>query len=190
LFTILDQKDKKDIVSIRIPYLLSILSYNRPFGEVQGLLDLQAEYEAKYGPDNYIPSIFASYWSFRIMVGLGMLMLLMAAYALYQVMRNRSLPKVRFLGLFTLAIPFPYLANTMGWVLTEMGRQPWVVYGLMKTRDATSPTTSTGMVLTTLIGFTLIYGLLMAVDIFLLSRFAKAGPELEISLPENVSEGY
>jgi len=190
LFTILDQKDQKDIVSIRIPYLLSILSYNRPYGEVQGLLDLQAEYEAKYGPDNYIPSIFASYWSFRIMVGLGMLMLLMATYALYQVIRNRSLPKVRFLGLFTLAIPFPYLANTMGWVLTEMGRQPWVVYGLMKTRDATSPTTSTGMVLTTLIGFTLIYGLLMAVDIFLLSRFAKSGPELEISLPENVSEGY
>lgn len=190
LFTILDQKNQRNIVSIRIPYVLSLLAYNRPDGKVRGLLDLQAEYEAKYGPDDYIPSIFASYWSFRVMVGLGMLMLLLTGYALYQVMRNRSLPKVRFLGLFSLAIPLPYLANTMGWVLTEMGRQPWVVYGLMKTRDAISPTTSTGMVLTTVIGFTLIYGLLMAVDIFLLSRFAKAGPDLEVSVPENVSEGY
>ena len=188
LFTILDQANQKDVLSLRIPYALSILAYNRPNGKVLGLLDLQAEYETKYGPDNYIPSIFASYWSFRIMVGLGMLMILMAAYALYQVMRNRPLPKARFLSLFVFAIPLPYLANTMGWVLTEMGRQPWVVYGLMKTRDATSPTSSIGMVLVTIIGFTLIYGLLMVVDIFLLLKFAKAGPELEVPISETASE--
>jgi cytochrome bd ubiquinol oxidase subunit I len=190
LFTILDQADQKDILSIRLPYLLSILAYNRPNGEVLGLLDLQDEYQAKYGPDNYFPSIFACYWSFRIMVGLGLLLILMAAYALYHVMSNHSLPKVRFLGLFIFAIPLPYLANTMGWILTEMGRQPWVVYGLMKTRDATSPTSSLAMVLVTIIGFTLIYGLLMVVDIFLLAKYAKAGPELEISNSENSSVSH
>ena len=187
IFTILDQKNERDILQFRIPYLLSILAYNRPTGNVLGIHQIQADYVAKYGPGYYVPSIFACYWSFRIMVGLGLLMLAIAGYALYHVMRSHPLPKVRWLNLFPLAIAFPYLANTSGWILTEMGRQPWVVFGLMKTADAVSPTVSPGMVLTSLIGFGLVYGILMAVDVFLLVRSAKAGPE-EMGAGRKVAE--
>jgi cytochrome d ubiquinol oxidase subunit I len=80
------------------------------------------------------------------------------------------------IGFFPLAIVLPYVANSVGWIFTEMGRQPWAVMGLMKTEAAFSPNLTGGMVLTTLIGFTLVYGLLMAADAYLLTRFAKAGP--------------
>jgi cytochrome d ubiquinol oxidase subunit I len=83
----------------------------------------------------------------------------------------------RLLGLYTWAIALPYIANTSGWLLTELGRFPWVVYGLMKIEKAVSPTVSGVEVLITLLGFTLIYGALMVADIYLLSKFAKAGPE-------------
>jgi cytochrome bd ubiquinol oxidase subunit I len=177
IFTILDQKNERDVLQIRIPYLLSILAFNRPTGTVQGIHQLQAAYETKYGPGYYVPSIFASYWGFRVMVGLGLLMLAVAGYALYYVMRSHPLPKVRWLNLFPLAIAFPYLANTSGWILTEMGRQPWIVFGLMKTSDGVSPVINPGMVWASLIGFGLMYSVLLGVDAFLLVRAAKAGPE-------------
>ena len=187
LFTILDQKDERDILQIRIPYLLSILAYNRPTGTVLGIHQIQAAYVAKYGPGYYVPSIFACYWGFRIMVGLGILMLAIMAYSLYHVMRNHALPGVRWLGLFPLAIAFPYLANTSGWILTEMGRQPWIVFGLMKTSDGVSPVISPGMVWASLIGFGLMYSVLLGVDAFLLVRAAKAGPaDVQVS-PENLA---
>jgi cytochrome bd ubiquinol oxidase subunit I len=105
-------------------------------------------------------------------------MLGLAGYALYFVMRNKVGPHIRWLGLFVFAIALPYIANTSGWVLTEMGRQPFIVYGLLKTDDALSPGLTTGMVLFSLIGFALIYAALMGVDVYLLARFAKAGPAL------------
>ncbi len=185
IFTILDQKNERDILQIRIPYLLSILAYNRPTGTVQGIHQIQAEYVAKYGPGYYVPSIFACYWSFRIMVGLGLLMLAIMGYALYHIMRNHSLPNVRWLSLFPLAIAFPYLANTTGWILTEMGRQPWIVFGLMKTSDGVSPVINPGMVWASLIGFGLMYSVLLGVDAFLLVRAAKAGPEHGQVAPES-----
>lgn len=177
IFTIMDQKTGENLVDIRIPNVLSLLSYNRLTGKVHGMNDLQLEYEQRYGAGNYIPSIFVNYWSFRIMVGLGFLMAAIAAYALYNVLRNRPDGKFKFLGLFPFFIALPFLSNSTGWILTEMGRQPWVVYGLLKTQDAFSPNLTPGMVLTSLIGFTLIYGLLLAADVYLLVKFAKAGPD-------------
>ncbi len=185
IFTILDQKNERDILQIRIPYLLSILAYNRPTGTVQGIHQIQAEYVTKYGPGYYVPSIFACYWSFRIMVGLGLLMLAIMGYALYHIMRNHSLLRVRWLNLFPLAIAFPYLANTTGWILTEMGRQPWIVFGLMKTSDGVSPVINPGMVWASLVGFVLMYSVLLGVDAFLLFRAAKAGPENGQVAPES-----
>jgi cytochrome d ubiquinol oxidase subunit I len=137
--------------------------------------DLQAQYVQKYGPGNYIPLMVVTYWAFRLMFAAGFLMLGLAAYALYHIMRDRLTPNMRWLGLFVWAIALPYLANTSGWILTEMGRQPWIVYDLLKTDQAASPLT-TGQVLTTVIGFTLVYGLLMAADVYLLTKYAKAGP--------------
>lgn len=176
LFSIVDQNGKKETFSIRIPYLLSILSYNKPSGEVKGIVQLQKEFEAQYGPGNYVPSLFISYWSFRIMVGLGFLMMFLALFAIYLIIRNRPLRQSRLMVYFPFFIALPYLSNTSGWILTEVGRQPWVVYGLLKTADAYSPTVTSGMVLTSLIVFILVYGALMVADIYLLVKYAKAGP--------------
>jgi cytochrome d ubiquinol oxidase subunit I len=176
LFTVGDEANLKDRFAIRIPYLLSVLAYNRPSGEVKGVRDLQAEYQAQYGPGNYVPSVFTTYWSFRIMVGAGFLMFLLLAVALYYVVKNKAIPNTRFTRWLPVAVALPYLANTTGWLLTEMGRQPWVVFGLMKTEDAFSPNLTAGMVLTSLILFTGVYGLLMVADVYLLAKYAKAGP--------------
>jgi len=104
-------------------------------------------------------------------------------------MRNRVGPGIRWVWVFSLSIALPYIANTSGWVLTELGRQPFIVYGLLKTQDAMSPGLTTGMVLFSLIGFALIYAALMGTDIYLLAKFAKAGPSAAESEPEeNESE--
>lgn len=180
LFTWGNEPELKDVFSIRIPYLLSVMAYNRLEGEVKGIRNLQAEYEAQYGPGNYVPSVFTAYWTFRIMVGAGFLMMALALWALYPTIRNLSLGKLKFLGLFPYAIALPYLANSTGWLFTEMGRQPWIVVGLMKTEEAFSPNVTAGMVLTTLIVFTLVYALLIFADVYLLRKYAKAGPSPEM----------
>jgi cytochrome d ubiquinol oxidase subunit I len=179
LFTIVDQNTLTSEVSIRIPRLLSLLAYNRLTGKVEGIKDLQTQYQAQYGPGNYVPSITMTYWAFRIMIGAGFLMLALAAYALYRVMRNQLKPETKYLRFFPLAMALPYLANIFGWILTEMGRQPWVVYGKLRTADAVSPNLTVGMVLTSLIGFTLVYGALMGADVYLLAKAARSGPEDE-----------
>ncbi len=194
LFTIGDERNLTDVFSIRIPYLLSILAYNQPYGEVKGIINLQQEYQAKYaaqyGPDfNYVPSVITMYWSFRIMVGLGMLLLLLAFLAIYPMLRNRPISQFRYIRFFPLAIVLPYLANSSGWIFTEMGRQPWVVFGLMRTQDAFSPNVTPGMVLTTLILFTLVYALLIVADVYLLNKYAKTGPVAAQPEPL-IEEGY
>lgn len=189
LFTIGDEKNLSDVVAVRIPYILSVLAYNQPTGEVKGIRNLQAEYEAKYGPGYYAPSIITMYWSFRIMVGIGFLMFLLAFLALYPTLRNRPIAQSRFVKVFPLAIALPYLANSVGWIFTEMGRQPWVVFGLMKTENAFSSNLTPGMVLTTLILFTLVYALLIVADVYLLQKYAKAGP-VAPAADAVVEEGY
>jgi cytochrome d ubiquinol oxidase subunit I len=181
LFGIPDQENRENHLSIRVPYMLSVLAYDRPEGEVEGINELQAEYTAQYGPGDYVPNVFVTFWTFRIMVGLGMLMGLFVLYGLYLILRKKSFSNAKFLGLFPFAIAFPYLANTSGWILTEMGRQPWVVYGLLKTSDAVSPMLKTqpGMVLSSLIIFTLLYAVLMVADVYLLVKYSKAGPQVE-----------
>jgi cytochrome bd ubiquinol oxidase subunit I len=190
LFTIGNEAELKDVWSIRLPYLLSVLSYNQPTGEVKGIRNLQAEYEELYGPGYYVPSIITMYWTFRIMVGLGFLMMLLAFLALYPTLRGRPVSQAPLIKFFPFAIALPYLANSSGWIFTEMGRQPWVVHGLMKTEDAFSPNLTPGMVLTTLIGFTLVYGVLMAADVFLLSKYARSGPENVKQRPAVEEEGF
>lgn len=178
LITIGNEPELRDVFSIRIPGVLSLLAYNRFSGEVKGILDLQAEYENIYGAgESYIPPIAVSYWSFRIMVGAGMLMLVLIAYLLYLVMRKKELPRSRWMMFLPWMIALPYLANTSGWLLTELGRQPWVVFGLMRTEDAVSKVVKPGMVLTSMVIFTLLYGLLMVADVYLLAKYAKAGPQ-------------
>ena len=183
LLTIGDLSGKYEVWQIRIPRVLSLLYYNRLTGEVPGINDLQTQYEAKYGAGDYIPLVVFTYWGFRLMVAAGFTMLALAGYALYHVMRNKVGPQIRWLGLFVFAIALPYVANTSGWVLTEEGRQPFLVYGLLKTQDGISPGLTGGMVLFSLIGFAVIYTALMGVDVYLLAKFAKAGPSAGETAP-------
>ncbi|MBE3065884.1 MAG: cytochrome ubiquinol oxidase subunit I, partial [Chloroflexi bacterium] len=139
----------------------------------------QAEAVAQYGPGNYIPPVALSFWSFRIMVGSGVLMVLLAFLALIQ-------PKVKFLQKSTLflkillpAMALPYLASTFGWILTESARQPWIVYGLQKVQDAVSPNVTTGDVLFSLILFAVLLGALVAVTGWLMYKSGTAEPGTE-----------
>lgn len=179
IFTIANERQMRDIFSIRIPNLLSILVYNSTKGEVLGIRDLQAQYVEQYGPGNYVPSVFTAYWTFRLMVGAGFLMFALAAYALYRTLRTGALSDNRIHRLLPLAIGLPYLANTTGWLLAEMGRAPWAVYGLQRMEEAVSPNTGLGALLFSLIGFTLLYAALIAVDGYLLAKYALTGPVQE-----------
>lgn len=104
-------------------------------------------------------------------------MLLLIGYLLYFTIKKKDLPVNRWTKLLPLMILLPYFANTAGWMLTELGRQPWVVFGLMRTEEAVSKVVQPGMVLASLIIFTLLYGVLMVADIYLLAKYAKAGPQ-------------
>jgi cytochrome d ubiquinol oxidase subunit I len=176
LLTIGDLTQRREVFSIRLPRLLSLLSYNQLAGEVQGINDLQSQYQSTYGPGNYVPPVAVIYWSFRIMVGAGFMMAALGLYALFMVMGEMFENRPKVLRLFLYAIALPYLANTFGWLMTELGRAPWAVFGLIKLEDAVSTTVTGISVLISLIGFTLIYGVLMVADIYLLTKYAKTGP--------------
>ncbi len=172
LFSMLDEKNRRDVWSLRVPYGLSLLAHNRLEGEVKGIRNLQDEYTQKYGPHDYVPPVSISYWTFRIMVATGFLMLLLLLPG-WMILRRASgtLPDF-YLKVCMGALILPYIANASGWIFTEMARQPWIVFGLQFTEDAVSPTVSAAMVGFTLIGFTLLYGSLMAVTLFLMKKAA------------------
>jgi cytochrome d ubiquinol oxidase subunit I len=183
LLTIPSLDGDTDIVDIRIPYLLSIMLYNRPTGGVQGMTELQAELEQKYGPGNYIPPVIFTYWTFRAMVGIGLLLLAAVALLIVIIWKDLYQKFSWFLKILPWIILLPYLANSTGWMLTEIGRYPWVVYGLLKMENGVSTAVSGGMLLTSLIGFVLVYALLMLATAYLMLKFAKAGPEPKPPLP-------
>jgi len=189
LITIGDLSQRNEIFSIRIPFALSLLATDQLTGEVKGIYDLQAQYEAQYGPGDYIPPVAVIYWSFRLMVGAGFALIALGGYALFMVMGDTikmgtRVQKVFFVGLF-----LPYVANTAGWLMTEIGRYPWIVQGLMKIDSAASPAVAAGEVFATVIGFTLVYGLLMVADIYLLAKYAKIVPPAGDSEPAPADEG-
>jgi cytochrome d ubiquinol oxidase subunit I len=166
------------IFQIRLPHMLSVLADNNWDGSVQGINQIQAQEVAKYGPGNYKPILWVTYWTFRIMVGCGILMLLLLAAGLWLMRRRRMEQSAWFLRVCPFAIALPFIANTTGWIFTEMGRQPWVVYGLLKTSQAVSHI-GTGYVVTTLVGFTAIYSVLAAIDFGLMARFARGEGETD-----------
>jgi cytochrome d ubiquinol oxidase subunit I len=165
----------QEVFSIRIPAVLSLLACNNLTCQVQGLDNLQAEYETIYGSGNYEPPVVIAYWAFRGMLTPGVFMPLLVLIGLYLVLRNRLEQTPLFLRVMPWAIFLPYIANTSGWMLTEVGRQPWIVFGLMKTEQAVSVAVAPGTVLFSLLIFTLLYGVLMAADVFLLAKYARRG---------------
>jgi cytochrome d ubiquinol oxidase subunit I len=177
LFALIDDKKQQNSAQVQIPYALSILAYNRLSGKVEGMNQLQAQYEHKYGPGNYVPPVRTTFWSFRIMVAAGSLMILFSLYGVYLSIKDRLQQNKWFLRLMVPAIALPFIGHTMGWIMTEIGRQPWVVYGLLKTENGVSPTVPASEVLTTLIGQTVVYGILAAIDIYLFLKVIREEPD-------------
>ncbi|MEV0591447.1 cytochrome ubiquinol oxidase subunit I [Nonomuraea cavernae] len=179
LFAIGDVENGRNHVNLQIPYGLSLLSTNTLDGKVEGINDIQARYEALYGPGDYRPIVGLAYWSFRLMIGFGMLAALAALAGLWLTRRGR-LPASRWpYRLAIVGIGLPFLANTLGWIFTEMGRQPWTVFGLMRTAAAVSPGVDVTEVAITLVGFTLVYAVLAFIEVRLLLKFIRIGPQEE-----------
>ncbi len=189
ILTIGDLTGKNLVWEVRIPYALSFIACNNFSCEIRGVNDIQAEYEEKYGPGDYVPLIFITYWAFRFMFGTGLIMVILAAYALFISWRNwpEKWIQGRWLKWLVPAMALPYIANTSGWLVTETGRQPWIVQGLLKTSDGISKAVSPGWMLITLIGFTLVYAALMVADVYLLRKYAVAGPEAAMHESEDTA---
>jgi cytochrome d ubiquinol oxidase subunit I len=169
-------QDPNPSFSITIPRLLSWMATGSFDGQVQGLNQLQAQEEQSFGPGNYMPRVRLMYWSMRVMAMLGVAMFLIAAVGAW-LYRKRRLEKARwFQWIAIIAIAFPFIAATAGWILTEMGRQPWIVQDLLKTSDAHSPSVSSAMLATSLGVFALLYIVLGVVDFVLMRRFARVDP--------------
>jgi len=179
VFTIGSLSGREEIYSLRVPKLLSFLATADINGEVEGINNIQRQYEQRYGPGDYRPVVPVTYWGFRLMIGLGLLATAFAAFGLLVMWRGR-LPSSRWFwraGLWVL--PAPLLANSFGWIFTEMGRQPWVVFGNMRTADAVSRSVAPGLALTSVIVLTVSYGALAVVEVGLLVRYTRAGPPPE-----------
>ena len=171
------KNDKTPSQIIEIPHLLSVLATGEWNGAVKGLNQLQAEEESKHGPGNYVPDVFIQYWSMRVMAYLGTLILLLGLWGGWLLHRGTLERSKLFLGISVWAVITPFLMNTAGWLLTENGRQPWIVQGLMKTVNANSPSVSSTDIWISLIVFVLIYIALGAADLVLMLRYSRKGVE-------------
>jgi cytochrome d ubiquinol oxidase subunit I len=173
-----ERHPKRTNVDITLPHALSVIATNSWNGRILGIDEVQREYVQRYGPGDYTPIVGTEYWTWRIMVGLGFLAFGFSAAGLWLARRGRELERSRRftrLALWFAAVPFA--ANTAGWLFTEMGRQPWIVQGLLLTRDAVSPRVGVTSVALTLAGFTAVYGVLAAVEGWLMARAVRSGPD-------------
>jgi cytochrome d ubiquinol oxidase subunit I len=183
ILTIGDISGQNATPVIEIPGLLSFMStgyWTGPESTVEGINNLQAQYEEQFGPGEYAPYVPLIYWAFRAMIGLGMLGVLYALWALW-VTRKGRIPMGRWAGVGAAsAVLFPLIGISAGWIFTEMGRQPWIVYGLMFTSDGVSPTLTATQAWISITTFTLLYGVLA-----LLVRAVKIGPPETVELADH-----
>lgn len=178
ILTIGDLSGKREVWSIRVPRILSFLACNNFDCEVRGVYDIQEEYVAKYGEGDYIPLMVVTYWTFRFMMTIGFAM--MALSFLFLLATRKQYENARWMRWVPWVIVLPYIANMSGWVLTEMGRQPWIVQGLLKVEDAVSPNLTTMDLLISLIGYVVVYGALAGAMFYLMKKYAIAGPDAAI----------
>jgi len=173
LFLLPDEKRECNAIErLCIPNMVSMLAFHDPNAEIKGLKDF---------PPELRPPVMPTYLSFRAMVGIGTYLILASLLALI-LSRRKDLEKYRlFLTILVFSIPLPYIANQLGWIVAEMGRQPWIVYGVLKTADAVSKNISTIQVVMSLLGFTILYGGLGVIDIYLLAKYARKGPDNDLS---------
>ena len=158
---------------LEIPHLLSLLATNHWNGQVVGMSPLQSQYSSQFGPGNYVPDVFIQYWSMRAMAYLGVVVLLISLWGLLLIRRRKLATSRVFLWVAVWAAVLPFLMNTGGWLLTESGRQPWIVQGIMLTKNGISPTVSSTWIVISLVAFVLLYGVLATVDLILMLRYSR-----------------
>ncbi len=171
---------------IAIPHLLSILATLTWNGKVVGLNELQTQYEQQYGPGNYIPNVFVQYWSMRVMAYLATAIVLLSLWGAWLLHRGRLESAKWFQRAAIWAVFTPFIMNTAGWMLTENGRQPWIVQGLMKTTDGVSPSVSVTEIWISIAVFALLYIALGVTDLVLMLRYARRGLPTEAETRETV----
>jgi len=158
---------------IEIPHLLSLLATNTWNGKVIGMTPLQNQYAAKYGPGNYVPNVFIQYWGMRVMAYGGVVVLLIGAWGLWLIRRKKLATSRLFLWVAMWGVVLPFLMNTAGWLLTESGRQPWIVQGIMLTKNGISPSLSTTWIAISLAAFVLVYAVIATIDLLLMLKYSK-----------------
>jgi cytochrome d ubiquinol oxidase subunit I len=167
------KQDETPSFSITLPRVLSYMATGSFDGQVQGLSQLQTQEQRKYGRGNYMPNVRVIYWSMRVMAFAGVLMFLIAAVGAW-LYRKQRLERARWFQWTALAaIALPYIAATAGWILTEMGRQPWIVQGLLLTSKANSANVNTAWLAVSLGFFITLYVVLGVVDFVLMRRYAR-----------------
>jgi len=170
----INEKESTNSFEIKIPAALSFLSFNNFTGKVEGINDLQEAAVQKYGAGNYVPPVALNFWAFRLMVGAGSLMVLLAILAVFWARPGVLEKKVVFLKALMFAPILPFLANTMGWVMAETGRWPWIVYGLQKVESAISPNVPAWNVAFSLVVLGVLYGVLTVVAFSLAIKHGKS----------------
>lgn len=175
LFAIPDQQAETNHYEVAIPGLASLYLTHSLDGEVKGLKE--------WAPEDR-PPVAIVYFAFRVMVGIGLLMLLTVVIGWLMAARGRLTRSPAFLKLARLTMPLGFIAVLAGWTVTEVGRQPWVVYGLMRTRDAVTPSLTTGDVALSLAGYVLAYLVIFGGGFVLLRRLVRLGPPLAAASEE------
>jgi len=174
LLTIGNMEQSGDVFSIRIPMMLSLMTYNRLYGEVKGINQLQVELEQTYGPGDYVPPVAINYWAFRGMIGAGGLMVLIAFLGI--LWRKDLEKRPWYLKVMVLAGFLPTIATTLGWVLTETGRWPWIVYGLQRIDDAVSPNVPAWNIWFSMVSLSLLYAVIMVIGARLALKYGTGDP--------------
>ncbi|MDE3206812.1 MAG: cytochrome ubiquinol oxidase subunit I [Acidobacteriota bacterium] len=181
LLTIGDLSGKPGF-QIRVPHVLSMIADLSWNGQVKGINQLQASEMATYGPGSYVPVIWLTYWSFRAMIGAGVLLMGLTAWGLWLLRKGRLGESVWYRRAALAGIALPLISNSTGWIFTEVGRQPWIVYGLMTTAKGVSAVTTADVALTTVV-FILLYTVLGIIAGLLMARAARRDLVVEESTP-------
>ncbi len=176
VFAIGDVEGSRNLVNVQVPYVLSFLATGDVTGEVKGIVDIQEEFEQRFGPGDYVPNVPVLYWAFRLMMGLGGAAIAIGVLGLWLTRGGRLPERGWTYGVAMLGLPAALAANIAGWLLTEIGRQPWTVFGELLTAASVSPGTSLGEVALSLTLLTAVYGVLAVVEVRLLLRYVQAGP--------------
>ena len=181
LLTVGTLDGSRPVFQIDIPSVLSFLATGDFNSTVEGVNNLEAKYDAQYGPGDYTPNIPLAYWSFRLMIGFGAIAFFFAIFTLWRTRKGGELPQGKWFLRSMIAMPFiPLAAISFGWIFTETARQPWAVFGLIRTEDGVSAVVSAGSLLFTMIVFTLLYGVLAFIEVGLTLRVIQNGPAPEV----------